>query len=63
MMTMVLRASLNGSLEVKAKKCFYCQKEGHFIKECFKKKRYDREKLQESGVLTIALWWRGLGCV
>ena len=36
------------------RKCYYCQRERHFIKECFKKKRDDREKSPESGDLAIA---------
>ena len=38
----------------RGKKCYYCYKEWHFIKDCYKKKREDKEKPHGDGDLAIA---------
>ena len=47
------KSKSRSKLRTRGKKCFYRQKEGHFIKDQYKKKREDKEKAQGDGDLAI----------
>ena len=48
-----LRNKSRSKSKTRGKKCYYCQREGHFIKDCFKKKKDDKEKPKSDGDLAI----------
>ena len=49
------RSKSRSKSKARGKKCYYCQKEGHFIRECFKKKMNDKEKPKSDGDLVVVL--------
>ena len=38
----------------KKRKCYFCQKEGHYIKDCFEKKKLEKIQKESSGKAAIA---------
>ena len=38
----------------KKRKCYFCQKEGHYIKDCFEKKKLEKLQKESSGKVDIA---------
>ena len=48
-----LRNKSRSKSKTRGKKCYYCQREGHFIKDCFKKKKDDKEKPKSDGDLAV----------
>ena len=49
------RSKLISKSKTRCKKCYYCQKEGHFIGDCFNKKKDDKEKPKFDGGLAVVL--------
>jgi hypothetical protein len=41
-------ALVNKTHKSNEKLCFYCKKAGHFVKICFKKKNYEKEKANQA---------------
>ena len=35
---------------MKKRKCFYCKKQGHYIRDCSEKKKYDKERIWDAAV-------------
>ena len=35
---------------MKKRKCFYCKKQGHYIKDCAEKKNYEKERTWDAAV-------------
>ena len=48
------RGKSRSKSRVRSKKCYYCQKEGHYIKDCYKRKKDNKEKPSDEGNATVA---------